>query len=383
MLITHEATRTGAPMIVLQFVRWLRTARPGMRIDIVALAGGELEADLRAIADRYYSPSSTPIPIQALRGRVLAKMRRGLLGSSTPPAQAWQERHLIELAGNGYELIYANTVVSVPFASRLAALAHRRVKLLAHVHELNVVMATSVSKLGQYLDRIDHFIAASGLVKEHLEQHWQVTSSRIDVVHEFSSISGPLPAPWQDRPHILEVGGAGTVHWRKGDDVFIQVARYLRDHYPDVPAQFTWVGMIGSKQAAIVRGDLEKMGLLDRVRFVGEREDPVGFFRAMDVFLLPSREDPFPLVCIEMGMLGRPIICFDRATGIAEVVRLGGGAIVPYLNIEAMAEKVADYHTDRERMRADGAAAHELFSRFTADRQCPLILECMESLCRS
>ena len=61
-------------------------------------------------------------------------------------------------------------------------------------------------------------------------------------------------------------------------------------------------------------------------------------YLSLDIFLLTSREDPFPLAAIDAGILGMPIFCFDKATGIAEVV--DSSFVVPYLDVEEMANRI-------------------------------------------
>jgi glycosyltransferase involved in cell wall biosynthesis len=84
--------------------------------------------------------------------------------------------------------------------------------------------------------------------------------------------------------------------------------------------------------------------------------------------LLTSREDPFPLVCIETANLSKPIICFEKASGTTEIVSQGGGFIVPYLDVEAMAEKIILYYEDENKRIIDGKKANELFDAFTLDK---------------
>lgn len=59
---------------------------------------------------------------------------------------------------------------------------------------------------------------------------------------------------------------------------------------------------------------------------------------------MTSREDPFPLVSIEVGLLGKPIISFEKAVGTNEILQDAGGFIVPYLSIEDMAQKALLYY---------------------------------------
>ena len=85
---------------------------------------------------------------------------------------------------------------------------------------------------------------------------------------------------------------------------------------------------------------IEDSGLAAHVTFLGPKPNPRDWFRAGDVFLLPSREDPFPLVCLEAAEAGMPVVCFAEAGGMPDFVEDDAGFVVPYLDVEAMAEAV-------------------------------------------
>jgi glycosyltransferase involved in cell wall biosynthesis len=89
---------------------------------------------------------------------------------------------------------------------------------------------------------------------------------------------------------------------------------------------------------------------------------------------MTSREDPFPLVCIECGMLGKPIICFDSATGTEEIIKEnGGGFVVKYLDVEEVIEKLKFYHDFPEKLEEHGNINRNTFSKFTPEYKCPEI----------
>ena len=136
---------------------------------------------------------------------------------------------------------------------------------------------------------------------------------------------------------------SGTVHWRKGTDIFIQLVRTIYKLEPKCNIKFVWVGKSSFKENVIIQEDLRKLGLQEYVTFPGEVDNPTEYFKDFDVFVMTSREDPFPLVCIEVGQLGKPIVSFDKATGINEFLANGGGFVVPYLDIEEMALKLLFY----------------------------------------
>ena len=63
---------------------------------------------------------------------------------------------------------------------------------------------------------------------------------------------------------------------------------------------------------------------------------------------MTSREDPFPLVAIEAASLGKPIICFENASGIPELMDGKGGFVVPYMNIDEMMNKIIKLYENKE-----------------------------------
>ena len=124
------------------------------------------------------------------------------------------------------------------------------------------------------------------------------------------------------------VFGCGTTDWRKGADLFVGVANEtnrlgLKDGY------FFWIGS-DTGELEELEAKVRKLGLEDRVFFLGEAQDARSYFAAGDVFLLTSREDPFPLVCLEAADCGLPIVCFDKAGGMPDFVQDDAGYVVPF-----------------------------------------------------
>src|SRR5690606_2041009 len=108
----------------------------------------------------------------------------------------------------------------------------------------------------------------------------------------------------------------------------------------------------GGDEPIPVAQDLARLGLEDRVHFVGEVVDPVDLFSQLDAFCLTSREDPFPLVMLEAAGTGAPIVSFPNG-GVVEFVGDDGseerrGVVVPYLDADAMADAVANLLRDDE-----------------------------------
>ncbi|RYZ28833.1 MAG: glycosyltransferase, partial [Chitinophagaceae bacterium] len=89
-------------------------------------------------------------------------------------------------------------------------------------------------------------------------------------------------------------------------------------------------------------------------------------------------EDPFPLVCLEAGSLGKPIICFEKGGGICELIAEGGGTVVPYLNIEELAKAILVYYTDRKKLKADGDFIKKKVLEYDVNKLAPLVFDVVD-----
>lgn len=113
---------------------------------------------------------------------------------------------------------------------------------------------------------------------------------------------------------------------------------------------------------------LEKQLGLTNVRFEGfmKKEKLIKYYRAADLFVLPTREDIWGLVVNEAMAFGLPVITTDRCVAGLELVENGvTGYIVPVEDPDALAEKMnAALSGDCEKM---GAAALERVRPYTIE----------------
>ena len=81
--------------------------------------------------------------------------------------------------------------------------------------------------------------------------------------------------------------------------------------------------------------------------------DVADYYSAADIFVLTSREDPFPTVVLEAMMAGTAVVAFDGAGGIPEMLRrFAIGAVVDFPNVDEMARQVITL-SDRGRSAAE------------------------------
>jgi len=369
LFISHDASRTGAPMIVLFLLQWFKKHHKDILIDTLLVEGGSMEEEFIKASNKVFNYKAL-VSAKKLSNKLIDKLLKKI--ETISPRKLFINELILE----NYDVIYANSVVSIPLAVIIKK-NQPKSKLLLHVHELNNVIKARVPDFKSYIQSVDHFIAPSNIVKENLIFNYKVLDNKISIVREFSKLKETTKEI--EKTDKFVIGGCGTISLRKGFDAFIQVAIQIKKKYPKSNIEFVWIGG-NAELIDVAKSDIQKAGLKDSVYFVGEQTDLMSYFKYFDVFLLPSREDPFPLVCIDLALLSTPIICFEGATGIAEILVEGGGHIVPYLDVEEMTLKVIDYYNHPESLVKDGKKAKELFSDFTPEKICPIIYQRMESL---
>jgi glycosyltransferase involved in cell wall biosynthesis len=124
---------------------------------------------------------------------------------------------------------------------------------------------------------------------------------------------------------------------------------------PDWRLLFAGEGETLSESRALV----EMLGLKDRVRFAGYRQDPEAIIALADVCLLTSRREGMPRVLVQYVAAGKPCVVSDLP-GLEDVVRDGVSAMITSgRDVGAAANAVARLLVDPvERARlAAGAAA--------------------------
>lgn len=369
LFISNEASRTGAPIILLQLVKWLEI-HTSLEFEILS-PKGILLTSFKEICKVYlWKPLPPEINTKSPIKKSVFKIMYALLHLSNT---------LTFLSLSDYKIIYANTIASLKQAIYLKHNSRSNPKIILHLHELKTIIELYLPNCADYYSEVDQFIVPSNLVKETLVKIWDINPKKIKLVREFSTAK-VTQIDFPNEQDYLHIGGSGLVHWRKGHDLFIQVAYKIAKSYPEKKVKFTWVGKISNEQRIIIKNDLEKTGLIDTIEFVGRQENPIPYFNQFDIFLLPSREDPFPLVCIEVGLLGKPIICFEKATGTAEIIENGGGFIVPYLDTDVMVEKIVYYYHHPKKMEHDGLVNQRQFAQFTPENQCPKIYQIIKQL---
>jgi len=188
---------------------------------------------------------------------------------------------------------------------------------------------------------------------------------RIDVNYcgfDAGPFGPPDPPPRAPRPTIIHTG---RLRKYKGADLVIRSFDLIRRALPEAGLEI--VGD-GPERPALERLRSE-LGLDDSVTFHGFVELPamVDLLYRSHLFLNASPKEGWGLTVVEAGACGVPTVAAD-SPGLRDSVRDGEtGLLVPYGDVEAMAEAALELLMDEPRREAMGRAAARRARSFSWD----------------
>ena len=324
MVVSHDAHFYGAQRVALFLARTLARDM-GYDVEILLCGDGPLRqefADAGRVHD-FYSDTSTP-DVQA---RIIA-----------------------DLYDHGARLALCNTSCVGDTVHALKSVGFTVVSL---IHELPGLIGQyglehSIATIARDADKVvfgaelvrDRFVEMTGLAPAKTVVRPQGLLTRNRYSGRRAEARQELRARLGLDEHIKIAVAVGSAHRRKGPDLFVNVGLAVMERRDDVV--FVWVGHTDGDGFAEASALVSGAGAEARFFFPGVIEDSDVFFAGADVYLMTSREDPFPSVVLHALDAELPVIGFDDAGGFVELLRRDCGQLVPYLDTNAMAAAVLD-----------------------------------------
>lgn len=177
--------------------------------------------------------------------------------------------------------------------------------------------------------------------------------------------NAPLGLPIPTGRYLVSIGAFDR---KKGHDILINAFDRLRSEHPDL--KLVIAGKPGELSASI-REQIESMNLMERVILLENLPHSAipELMRRATVFVLPSRTEGFPLVLLEAGACGKPVVA-TAVGGVPELVTdRGNGRIVPSEDPEALARAINDLlDDDYEAGRLGQALQRKVTEEFTLEQ---------------
>lgn len=318
LIISHDATRTGAPILLLNLVKLIHCFGE-YEVNFLLKKGGDLENEFKKEARTF----------------CLYEQKKG--------NRFLKKKMIIEdsLFLNQYDCIISNTITNGDILGTIRE--NYKGKIITYIHELAMAIKTFTTNnnLLKVIENTDLFCVPSSLVKEFIIKDLKVFESKTFILPYFIQNKKIIVTQTLFKPQQFLIGGCGTIDWRKGPDLFLQVAQQLFIKYPDISIFFKWRGATKGLELERLNYQIEKSNLTNKVFFDFATDTLDSFYNEIDLFLLTSREDPYPLVVLEAASFAKPSICFDEVCGSKDFIKTSdGGVVVPFLDVEAIVSTI-------------------------------------------
>ncbi|MBI4365424.1 MAG: glycosyltransferase family 4 protein [Deltaproteobacteria bacterium] len=152
-------------------------------------------------------------------------------------------------------------------------------------------------------------------------------------------------------PAILAVG---RLHRQKGIDILLNAfARVQSNEW-----RLVLVGEGSDREK--LEAQAQALGIASRVHFEGVATDPAPYYRAADIFVLPSRHEGTPNALMEAMAFGLPVVVSDGSPGPLNLVEDGiSGLITPVEDAPALAKALERLMADAGLRARLGAGARD------------------------
>ena len=345
IFVSHDAFYAGAQILSLNIVKMLKDLFH-YDIYLILKSGGSLESEFKKYSIVYNLEKDF-----ASQNRL--------------------EDLILTLHNKGVDTAICNTVIS----GDLIELFHKHnIQSISLIHELpEVIKQYKMEKNAEIIaHHADKIVFPSEFVKSKFasiakidEKKCIIAPQGVYLLNKFKdkkeyakiALRKLLSIPI-DSKIILAVGYA---YFRKGADLFVNVAKNTIQTNSSI--YFIWVGHCDEFFVKDIILDIKMSGYDNNIRFVGIQKDVDLFYAGADVYLMTSREDPFPSTVLEAMNAELPVIGFQDAGGYKDIINEKTGILVPYLDINEMTKAVISLLEDPKLRDNLGKNASELIDK--------------------
>jgi L-malate glycosyltransferase len=271
------------------------------------------------------------------------------------------------------DIVHANTLRAGVIAGAAKLVFRASGKLVVHVRDCPPPCLQTRLALEAAGRRADRVIAISDYVRDHLTRIGGPTN-KISVVWDGvdTKLFDPESSGGESVIDELELRDcypviskiAQITPWKGQLEVARAFASVARD-FPNARLLIVGEAKFGGAESRFDIADyerklheaVEQSGIVDKVRFTGERTDIPSVIAASDILVHASWEEPFGLIVVEAMSMAKPVVA-TQAGAIPEIIdNEESGLLVPPKDPDAIAKAVVRLAGDAELSRRLGQAA--------------------------
>lgn len=244
-----------------------------------------------------------------------------------------------------YDRTFQMTLLVAPATSRTgvprvsAAVADPAAEWSQHVRDPSGL----VNRYARWCYRsAERVVANSDGLRDRLVDFFELDSDHVSVARNVVDFEGlarrASAAPPPLDPSEFHLLAVGRLHAEKGLDLLVRAVAEV----PVVDGRHTRLHLVGEGNAeSDLRALAGELGVRRRVDFVGHVDDPAPWYRAADLYLLPSRNEGCPNALIEALACGARCVAADCPSGPREILDGGRhGTLVRVDDLDALTAAV-------------------------------------------
>lgn len=324
LMISHELTNTGAPIVLLYFARVLKNM--GYFPVITCEKDGELKKEIIA--------EGIPLVIE----KNISRKNKFVWD--------WVET---------FEMIILNTLETRHLIREFNDCGK---PVLWWLHE--VENAYELCKQGSLPKQISENVSVFGVGEKAIEAYKKYFGNEniSNLIYGIPDFRG-MEYGWTERKIIFAV--IGTIMERKGQDIFVDSLQYLSKEVRN-KAEFWIIGRVVEQELQDYIDS--KAQMFHEIKVLGDFtvEQMQEIYKKIDVVVSPSRKDPMPVVLVE-GMMNHKVCIASEATGTSELICDKKDGLVCKVDAMDLADKINWVIHHRGELRNIGDEARKLYEK--------------------
>ncbi|MCI8338085.1 MAG: glycosyltransferase [Lachnospiraceae bacterium] len=348
LFLTHELTRTGAPVQLLNMVKATMQKMNYFPV-VVSPEDGPMKQDFLDLGITVIVDMELPISATNL------------------------DRY-----ARDYDLIVVNTMSPICIDA-INELRDTLPPILWWIHEGEYAFGLFRAGLQKELHDKVHLFCASEYSQRILLDYSQDYQSEIIRcgVEDFGRKLDVADAALGEKKVFLVIG---TIEWRKGQDILLDAIAGLAEDVRD-KAEFYFIGRQSDEKMMQKLSQGQKRYSCVRYMDVVPQKELLEYYKKASGIIVPSRDEPTSLTAIEGMTLSKPCIVSDK-TGISEVMENGKSAyIFRNENVTELIRIIESVTADPERAAEIGREGRKVYERlYTMEKFSARCVEVLEEI---
>ena len=328
------------------FVQLAAGLRDQYQVFMAAMHGGRFEREVKELGIKFY-------PVNMSRRLSLKPIR--------------QIKEIIR--NNKIDLVHSQGARADFFArvaGRLAGVPHIICTIQMPVEGFDVgLLQKKIYRFMDYLTEryVERFIVVSDSLRQILMEKRGIPAYRVVRIYNGIELGqyhpdaqyGNLKKEWGIPQDVPLIGAIGRMVWQKGFNYFIKAVPDIVRVVPE--ARFLLVGDGSLKDK--LRMKSEELRVQDKVVFTGFRRDIKRLLSAIDILVIPSLLEGFPMITLEAMAMAKPIVA-TNIDGIKEqITNEQNGILITPKDHAALAIAIIGLFRNKERAQKLGLSARK------------------------